>query len=374
MLMRIKGVKPVTVRRGGKVYRYFRHRATGKPIKAEPGTAAFMVEVATLDARAKATEPKPGTWGAMASSYRQSPECLGLAVRTRKDYERVFTYLKPVDDMAIRTLTGAKVYKIRDAAYSKHGRRFSTYVVQVMRLVLEWGKERDLVDGNPAKGVKAIRRPRDMPRANRAWTDEEREAVLERAPAQLRTVIALGMFAGLREGDAIRLPWSAYQGNIIETIAAKTGERLWIPAHYRLRTALENARKISPIIGVNSFGQPWTESGFRASFFKFLRKLEREGKIGGGLTYHGLRHTVGKLVIEAGGETRDVQSILGHRSEVSSEHYSREADMRKRAKATITRMERTERKKLDKQADNSSVVSLSDSTKPLKSNGAQGQN
>ena len=46
MLMRVKGVKPVTVRKGGKVYRYYRHRATGQRIKAEFGTAAFAAEAA----------------------------------------------------------------------------------------------------------------------------------------------------------------------------------------------------------------------------------------------------------------------------------------------------------------------------------------
>jgi integrase len=70
-----------------------------------------------------------------------------------------------------------------------------------------------------------------------------------------------------------------------------------------------------------------------------------------GLTYHGLRHTVGKLIVDGGGDTRDVQSILGHASEVSSAHYSREADQRKRASATIRRLERNERRKLDKKAN-----------------------
>jgi hypothetical protein len=48
---------------------------------------------------------------------------------------------------------------------------------------------------------------------------------------------------------------------------------------------------------------------------------------------------------------RAAMAILGHRSSAAAEHYSREADQKKRASATIKRMERTERKKMDKQSD-----------------------
>ena len=43
-----------------------------------------------------------------------------------------------------------------------------------------------------------------------------------------------------------------------------------------------------------------------------------------GLTYHGLRNTIGKLVLEAGGAKEDVAMILGDRSEAMGAFYSRE--------------------------------------------------
>lgn len=358
VVMRIKGIKRVTVRKRGKLYVYYRHRATGKVVKSEFGTADFAAAAARLDAQAENKVIAPGSLGELIARYRASEEYRGRALRTRKDYAKVFDYLEPCQDMPLLSITTRFIYEARDRAFGKHKRRFSTYVIQVFRLLLEWGRERQFLEGNPAKGVKAIRRARGAPKANRAWTDQEREAVLSAAPKALRVPVALGMFAGLREGDAIRLPWSCYDKTAIATAASKNDEPLWIPAHFRLRQILEAADKKSPVIAVNSRGQPWTESGFRASFFKFLRKLEARGLIGKGLTYHGLRHTVGKLIIEAGGDTRDVQAILGHRSAVSSEHYSREADMRKRATTIMRKMENKERKRMDKQADNSSVVSV----------------
>lgn len=203
MLMRVKGIKRVTVRKGGKVYIYYRHRATGRTIKAEFGSGAFSAEIAALDARAKGKTTLPGSWGELVKLYRAAPEFTNLAVRTRKDYERVFLYLEPIEDMPLLEIDTRFIYELRDKAYARHKRRFSTYVVQVVRIVLEWGRVRGYLASNPATDVRAIRRKKGARRANRPWTDAEREAVLEAVSKPLRTVIALGMFAGLREGDAL---------------------------------------------------------------------------------------------------------------------------------------------------------------------------
>lgn len=87
-------------------------------------------------------------------------------------------------------------------------------------------------------------------------------------------------------------------------------------------------------------GRPLTESGFRSLFFRFIRALEAEGAVGKGLTFHGLRHTAGRMLADAGCDTRDIQAVLGHRTSAMSEHYAKEADTRRRASAAITKLER----------------------------------
>jgi integrase len=42
-----------------------------------------------------------------------------------------------------------------------------------------------------------------------------------------------------------------------------------------------------------------------------MKRLEGDGKVGPGLTFHGLRHTVGTLLIEAGVELDIVRRWLG---------------------------------------------------------------
>jgi integrase len=65
-------------------------------------------------------------------------------------------------------------------------------------------------------------------------------------------------------------------------------------------------------------------------FFRLIRRLEAEGRIGSGLTFRGLRHTAGKMLDEAGCDTRTIGVVLGDRSEVMARHYSEEGDRRRR--------------------------------------------
>jgi integrase len=95
---------------------------------------------------------------------------------------------------------------------------------------------------------------------------------------------------------------------------------------------------------VNHIGVPYTGNGFRALFFRLIRRLEAEGKVGPGLTFHGLRHTAGKLLDEAGCDTRTIAAVLGQRSEAMARHYSEEGDRRRRVVVAIKRLERRTKK------------------------------
>lgn len=81
---------------------------------------------------------------------------------------------------------------------------------------------------------------------------------------------------------------------------------------------------------VNSFGRPWTESGLRGVFFKVIRALIANKAVEPGLTIHGLRHTMGRDVVDAGGDSRTAAAMIGDVSSAMGEHYSREADRRRR--------------------------------------------
>jgi integrase len=321
---------------------YWYHRATGKPLKHDPQTAEGLLEVAALDDRAKVgmavSAALAGSYADLWRKYRESPEWRRLKPRTRSDYQAVRDWLgEAAERRLISTLTSAQVIALRDKAEGERGRRFGNYVVQVLRLTLEWGKERDLCKANPAKGVKAIRKPIGGRTVNRAWAPAEVEAFAKGAPAQLLVPFALGLFAGMRQGDALRVTWSAYDGAAVRWIAGKNGENCLAPVTGAFKAILDAAKEKrgdAVQIAVTTAKTPWTASGYRASFFKRLKTLELAKAVQPGCTFHGLRHTIATMA--RNGEESDfrVAAAIGDRSTAMAAIYGRDAD-RARAQGAI---------------------------------------
>lgn len=143
------------------------------------------------------------------------------------------------------------------------------------------------------------------------------------------------MEAGLREGDMLRWPWSGYDGVAIEGRHSKTGEPIWMPAHRDLRAVLDALPRVSPVIVCNRRGTPYTQNGFLSSWRKLRLRLEAEGKVGKGLTIHGLRHLVATTLADAGAEDGTIMAITGHTDESMVKRYTERADRRKRATAAM---------------------------------------
>lgn len=92
-------------------------------------------------------------------------------------------------------------------------------------------------------------------------------------------------------------------------------------------------------IAATTHGTPWTVSGFNSTFIKAIAKLEREGKVGAGLTFHGLRHTVGTLLTEAGVNLDTVRRWLGQKTLAMAIHYSETADTSKQMRGVLKKFD-----------------------------------
>src|SRR5262249_5575667 len=79
--------------------------------------------------------------------------------------------------------------------------------------------------------------------ANRPWSDEERQAVLDAAPPHMRSAIGLMMFTGLAPKDALQLTRSLFKQGEIATRRSKTGEPVFWPAPAALIDVLTTAPK-----------------------------------------------------------------------------------------------------------------------------------
>lgn len=248
--------------------------------------------------------------------------------------------LKPLDGMPITELTSPFIAKLRDRIAQKHGRRQANYVLAVISVACEHGRERGIIRDNPVKGIKRVKRARDAPAANRPWTANECRTVLSEIPHQLRLPVALAMFTGLRKGDVLALTKGAIRDGRIWRRTNKTGQELSLPVHPDLGRLLAEAPAHNAItLAATSNGTPWTESGFNSSFIRSIAALKRAEKVGDGLTFHGLRHTVGTLLVEAGYDIDTVRRWLGQKTLAMAIHYSENADTSHRMREVVAKLD-----------------------------------
>lgn len=320
------------------------HRKTRAKIdcrKFEPYTLAFDMEIYRVNGQIGERLSKPGTLGMLITEYRRSTRFqTELAPRTCSDYQRCFDYLQSIEDTPLERFTPPLIAKIRDKALEKHKFRFANYVRSVLSVIFDWGIEYGYTRENPAAKVKPARRPKTLPDANRPWTDAERDTVLAVLPAHMELPIALMMFYALDPQDALALPRSAITSTGLDTRRNKTGRPIYLPLFEPVAAAMARTPKHDAVtLCVNSWGRPWTYSGFASSWSTLKGKLEAEGTIQPGLTLKGLRHTVATILAEMGKDNGTIALVLGHATEAMAKHYSRRADMTTRAKSVASDFE-----------------------------------
>jgi integrase len=299
------------------------------------------MEIHRINGLLNIRETKPGTLGMLITKYREGNRFRNeLAPRTRADYQKCFDYLQAIEDTPLERFTPPLIAKIRDKALEKRKFRFANYVRSVLSVIFDWGIEYGYMRDNPASKVKQARRPKDLPDANRPWTDAERDIVLAALPAHMELPIALMMFYALDPQDALALPRSAITQKGLDTRRNKTGRPIYLPLFEPVETAMARAPTHDALtLCANSWGRPWTYNGFSTSWSKLKGKLETDGVIQPGLTLKGLRHTVATILAEMGKDNGTIALVLGHATEAMAKHYSRRADMTARATSAVTDFE-----------------------------------
>jgi integrase len=332
-----------TVARG---IEYYHIRLPGRPairLHAKPGSPEFVREYdeAMKAVRSGAT-PKAferGTLGHLILEYQSSDRWSDLAPDTRTSYLRAIAVLDEFRAAPLTEFTRARILKMRDARFRpERGRWMANYAVTVLGILFAYALDTGIVSQNPlAERVRKIRPPRDAKVANRPWTPEERATVLSEAPPHIRLVVALVMTTGLRQRDYLTVTMSSVKNGEISVRTSKRRKFVQIPLHPLLIEAI-NARPASDAltIAVTMDGRPWTPDGWATVWQRFKTRLEKAGRVEPGLTMHGLRHTLGHMLHEAGASDRDIGDVLGN---TIPGHYSRDAPMPEAAKERVRKLE-----------------------------------
>jgi integrase len=275
-------------------------------LRGEPGTPEFVASYNAAVASKVATPQ--GVILSILQGYQTSEDFRGLADSTRRSYVALIVRIeKEFGDFPLSALTDRRTRGLfmawRDKLAAASGRRQADYAWSVLARVLSWALDRGLVVANPCTHGGRLYRGS---RRESIWTAGDEASFLERAPAHLHLPLLLALWTGQRQGDLLRLPWSAYDGTHIRLRQSKTGTRVVIPVGAPLKAALDTLAKRSPIILTNSGGKPWTSDGFRASWRKACAATGIAG-----LTFHDLRGTAVTRLAVVGATEAEIATFTG---------------------------------------------------------------
>jgi integrase len=286
----------------------YRYAWRGGPrIKAEPNTHEYLVEYAKLT-RDREDSKRDGFLAGLIYVYRQSAAYAKLSDATKRSYDAAIDEIEaafvdfPISAVSQR---GARstFLEWRDGFLDTP--RKADMLITVLARILSVARDRELIDRNPLERVEKLSAGT---RRDSVWSDDQVAAFRARASDKLCLVMELARWTGQRQGDLIRLPWSAYNGTHITLRQSKTGRTVRVKVFNELRTLLDSTkREAVTILSTERGSRSWTSDGLRASWGKAASRAGIEG-----LTFHDLRGTFVTLAYRNGASIKDIAEVTGH--------------------------------------------------------------
>lgn len=186
-----------------------------------------------------------------------------------------------------------------------------------------------------------IHKRKHTPHARRELTVDELGAVIGAAAGEMRLLLALGIYTGLRLGDCALLEWGSVDlvRRLVSVVprktARRTGKRVTVPLHevledmllevpekrrrgYVLPETAKDYRRDSALVANR------VKALFEGCGIKTGHADERTGRAVVDVGFHSLRHTFVSLSANGGAPMAAVQSIVGHGSPAMTRHYYHE--------------------------------------------------
>ena len=296
-------------------------------------------------------ERKPGTFAALITAYKVSPEWAAMAESTRSDWTRYLAFVERAwGGIRVDGLLPKHVIDMRDAyadlppappalltrPLDEYASRpaAANNLLRALSAMIVWSVPRGWRPDNPCQHVPKL----GGGEAYAPWSWEDIE--LFRTVADRRFVEAqtLALLTGQRQGDVLSMLRSKISNGMIAVRQEKTDRELWIPIHRDLQAMLSSMAATSVTVLSNSNGVPWTKDGFKTSWQKQMADERLARLRAKRLVFHGLRKSAVVFLLEAGCTDAEVASITGQSREMV-EHYAKQVNQRKLAAAAILKWE-----------------------------------
>lgn len=306
MRTRLVGIHTVRKRMADGCVKEYHYAWRGGPrIDAQPHTRAFVAEYVRLT-RMRAEAPYSGSMAELVRAYLASPEFAKLKPATASEYRRYIDEIEAsffdlplagIDERGSRAVFLAW----RDGMASKP--RAADLKFGVLRRLLSFAVDREMIARNPILGVKDIGRGS---RKDAIWSDEQIARFKASAPDYLARAMMLALWTGQRQADLLKLTWTAYDGTHIKLRQSKGGRSVRVRVHQELKAVLDSTQRTAVTILTNGSGVPWA-TGFRSAWRK---ACARAGVFG--VTFHDLRGTFITAAHMAGASIREISEVSGH--------------------------------------------------------------
>lgn len=285
---------------------YYYHRATGKKLQGEPGSPAFHASFAAAEGNRAVSLDQ--TLGSLIDRFQESADWKHLAPSSQREYRRIFIIiageygtapLLALEDRAFR----ADVLAWRDR-HAVRAPREADYRVTALARVLAWAVDRGILQVNVMRDFRRVYR---SDRSDMVWLPAQIEKFIAVAPTELQQAMMLALHTGQRQGDLIRLPWSAYDGKAITMRQGKTGRRVIVPCTKPLKAMLDAMPRVATVILTTGSGIAWRGKNFQHQWAAAMRRAGIDG-----LHFHDLRGTAVTMLSEAGCTIPEIAAITGH--------------------------------------------------------------
>ena len=307
MRVRLKGIHNVKWRlANGKIATYCYAWRGGPRLIDPPGSPNFVQSY--NEALASRRRPVQGKLFTLISEFRASSEYLSLSESSKRAYG---AYLRMIEaefgDMPIEALADPEVRgefkRWRDGMNDTP--RKADYAWTTLARVLSVAHDRGRIPVNPCQRGGRLY---DADRLDKIWTEDHIARFLAVASPGLAMAAMLALWTGLRQGDLLRLPWSAYDGKHLRLRQSKTGRAVTIPVARDLKEILDGTNQISTQVLTNAYGRTWTSDGFRTSW----RKACIKAGLPDDLHFHDLRGSAVVRLAIAGATIPEIATFTGH--------------------------------------------------------------
>jgi integrase len=299
------------------------------PLPGRPGTREFsdryeqlLAEYKPQVLRATRGNEGKGTLGWVIEKFCAADNSAWnkLEPATQTVYRRHFDWLRGhYGDLLLASFDKQMIRRIRDLR--KDHPSVANMTVDKIGQLWHWAEEyADLVlpGDNPARQVASLP---VVSEAAPAWTRELCTAFEGCGHPRMVTFYFLARYTGQRKGDCCAMRWSDFDGRRIHVVQEKTGTKVWVPAHIRLRNYLASLPRESEFILTSPKGGGYRKTSVTNLVCSITAELGCKG-----YSPHGLRHLAGASLAEAGCTVPQIMAVLGHLTEKQAHHYVRQAN------------------------------------------------